>query len=553
MQALRQEPSRYVFTVLFVFLQIVNRADGLGETVTLGNTRSTHVQSAFTAPLNVVDHSIRVCRKPLADGKVKCRSVSFGSLRLKAKSEPVSNEIDELNRRIEEKQNQLRREREEARKRKEERRMAQLQNYLGKPNSDVPTGGKRIIAPKELEILDRSRELWSSLPFALRSSLEMQTLLGQGSFGMVLKARVLREADGRVNALPGISDEDEFVAVKLMKSRKGEEPILMREGLILSLIDSPHVPRASIPLGFVGHLMQYVDGVSLDELIEQEGALESTEAIRVAQDLIRALNSIHSAGFIYRDLKPQNVIRSAQGGKTVYRLIDFGSATGAQGCLFGKWTNTNDESGVCTLETYGEDTMRKIKSVFESMDRRKVGVISSGDVAQCFRAVGVRPSEEQILRMIAKYDVNGDRLISLEEFYDMFGELVAEQDSAFPAGTYAYMSPEQLLCDSSSRSVSTDFYSLGVLMYKVLTGKLPYSVDKDLTWKPGAAGDFNNERGMWEKLMRGAAGAEPPTPSKENPNVPARLCQERYSCLSDMSKELKAIESVTRSEEKSNA
>mmetsp|Transcript_50829 Transcript_50829/g.158843 ORF Transcript_50829/g.158843 Transcript_50829/m.158843 type:complete len:127 (-) Transcript_50829:1455-1835(-) len=126
------------------------------------------------------------------------------------------------------------------------------------------------------------------------------------------------------------------------------------------------------------------------------------------------------------------------------------------------------------------------------------------------------------------------------------------------------MSPEQLLCDSSSRSVSTDFYSLGVLMYKVLTGKLPYSVDKDLTWKPGAAGDFNNERGMWEKLMRGAAGAEPPTPSKENPNVPARLCQvicrclqhdpkERYSCLSDMSKELKAIESVTRSEEKSNA
>ena len=101
---------------------------------------------------------------------------------------------------------------------------------------------------------------------------------------------------------------------------------------------------------------------------------------------------------------------------------------------------------------------------------------------------------------------------------------------------------------------------------------------------------------MWEKLMRGAAGAEPPTPSKENPNVPARLCQvhafllmelaavlsapapapsapadynfdvctqvicrclqhdpkERYSCLSDMSKELKAIESV-RSEEKSNA
>eukprot|EP00960_Hanusia_phi_P041294 754933-Hanusia_phi.AAC.9 len=67
--------------------------------------------------------------------------------------------------------------------------------------------------------------------------------------------------------------------------------------------------------------MQYVDGISLDELIEREGALESGEAIKVvlraasslwvtwqvqvAQDMIRALVSIHSAGFIYRDLKPQ--------------------------------------------------------------------------------------------------------------------------------------------------------------------------------------------------------------------------------------------------------
>eukprot|EP00960_Hanusia_phi_P041295 754933-Hanusia_phi.AAC.10 len=173
-----------------------------------------------------------------------CRRGGLRKVSLRSKGEPVSDEIEELHRRIEERQKQLRQEREEARKRKEERRQVQLQG-LTKSKSSTPRPGNRIVAPQELEMLDRSRELWSSLPTHLRSSLEMCSVIGQGSFGMVLKARVLRVSDGTVNGLAGVSEGETHVAVKLMKSRKGEEPILMREGLVLSLIDSPHVPRAS--------------------------------------------------------------------------------------------------------------------------------------------------------------------------------------------------------------------------------------------------------------------------------------------------------------------
>jgi len=35
--------------------------------------------------------------------------------------------------------------------------------------------------------------------------------------------------------------------------------------------------------------------------------------------------------------------------------------------------------------------------------------------------------------------------ITEEEFFNLFGELVRRQDSAFPVGTFAFMSPEQLL------------------------------------------------------------------------------------------------------------
>jgi eukaryotic-like serine/threonine-protein kinase len=74
-------------------------------------------------------------------------------------------------------------------------------------------------------------------------------------------------------------------------------------------------------------VMEYLEGVELGSVIEREGALEMARAIRIAQQMCRALQAAHTSGIIHRDLKPENVFLTIRDGNADFvKVLDFGIA-----------------------------------------------------------------------------------------------------------------------------------------------------------------------------------------------------------------------------------
>lgn len=70
-------------------------------------------------------------------------------------------------------------------------------------------------------------------------------------------------------------------------------------------------------------VMEYVEGRSLREVIETEGALPPERAVEIASDVCTALHFAHQQGIVHRDIKPANIAISP-GGQT--KVMDFGIA-----------------------------------------------------------------------------------------------------------------------------------------------------------------------------------------------------------------------------------
>jgi len=140
--------------------------------------------------------------------------------------------------------------------------------------------------------------------------------LGKGGMGTVFEAIDTRDG-GRV-------------AVKLLHPWLVAEDTMFRdrferEAHIAALLRSPYSVRL-LDFGVAGEtyflVMEYVEGVSVGKALEK-GPLEPLRAIRIAIDVARALEEAAARGVVHRDIKPDNIMLTADGR---VKVTDFGIA-----------------------------------------------------------------------------------------------------------------------------------------------------------------------------------------------------------------------------------
>jgi serine/threonine protein kinase len=143
--------------------------------------------------------------------------------------------------------------------------------------------------------------------------------LGRGGMGLLYLA-----------VEPGL---ERRVALKLIAPEAAAEEVFARrfaeESRIAASIEHPNVVpiyRAGEQDGVPWIAMRYVAGSDLARKIEREGRLAPGDAVRLISQVGNGLDAIHAAGLVHRDVKPANVLVSAEHGTEHAYITDFGVA-----------------------------------------------------------------------------------------------------------------------------------------------------------------------------------------------------------------------------------
>jgi serine/threonine-protein kinase len=152
------------------------------------------------------------------------------------------------------------------------------------------------------------------------SKYKLLRLLGDGGMGSVYEAEHLRLGT--------------HVAIKVLHSdlarRSGLIERFLQEARVSAQIRSPHVVHVTdveaTPDGIAYLVMELLQGEPLSSVLKRERTLPVATAGAYTLQILEALEAAHSLGVIHRDLKPDNVFVTFEGGKPVIKLIDFGIA-----------------------------------------------------------------------------------------------------------------------------------------------------------------------------------------------------------------------------------
>jgi len=123
---------------------------------------------------------------------------------------------------------------------------------------------------------------------------------------------------------------DARVAVKVMRGELGENSEALhrfrREAHVAGEIAHPNVARV-IDSGSAEEIhylvMEYIDGRSLRDLIQEKGRIAGTRSLDIIRQTVKGLQAALDHGCIHRDIKPENLMLTNDG---LVKIVDFGLA-----------------------------------------------------------------------------------------------------------------------------------------------------------------------------------------------------------------------------------
>jgi serine/threonine-protein kinase len=142
--------------------------------------------------------------------------------------------------------------------------------------------------------------------------------IGEGGMGVVYKARhaLLRRP----------------TALKLLPRARSSGVMLERferEVQLTSQLTHPNTiaiyDYGRTSEGILYYVMEYVDGVSLDRLVEAYGAVSPERTVAILRQVCGSLAEAHDVGLVHRDIKPANLMVCIRGGVVDFvKVLDFG-------------------------------------------------------------------------------------------------------------------------------------------------------------------------------------------------------------------------------------
>ncbi|MBS4728098.1 Stk1 family PASTA domain-containing Ser/Thr kinase [Mycobacterium sp. SM1] len=157
-------------------------------------------------------------------------------------------------------------------------------------------------------------------PQQLSDRYELGEILGFGGMSEVHLARDLRlHRDVAVKVLRADLARDPSFYLRFR--REAQNAAALNHPAIVAVYDTGEAQTPAGPLPYI--VMEYVDGVTLRDILHTEGPMPPQLAIEVIADVCQALNFSHQNGIIHRDVKPANIMITST---NAVKVMDFGIA-----------------------------------------------------------------------------------------------------------------------------------------------------------------------------------------------------------------------------------